>query len=148
MCINFPKKRFRNFRKNTLQILIELFFYFYKESRKTVYGQRTTAANITNYKGIEKSNCLWMKPSEIVNKQIPLFTIQQRYKYYLSCFIFLMRIYPSTLLSESAFLFSCASMHMRFFPVLFFRMCFIPVRFFPGHHKKQYPTNRAGNIRI
>ena len=72
-----------------------------------------------------------MKPSEIVNKQIPLFTIQQRYKYYLSCFIFLMRIYPSTLLSESAFLFSCASMHMRFFPVLFFRMCFIPVRFFP-----------------
>ena len=46
------------------------------------------------------------------------------------CAFFLVRIYPSALLSECAF-FSCAYIHMRFFPVRFFPMCFFLVRFFP-----------------
>ena len=91
---------------------------------------------MTNYKGIEKV-IVFGWTSEIVNKRMPSFTIQQRYKYYFSCCIFLymyvfflVRIYPSALLSECAF-FSCAYIHMRFFPVRFFPMCFFPVRFFP-----------------
>ena len=77
--------------------------------------------------------------SEIVNKRMPSFTIQQRYKYYFSrciflyvCvfFFFLVRIYPSVLLSECVF-FSCAYIHMRFFPVRFFFLCsFIQYAFF------------------
>ena len=79
---------------------------------------------------------------------MPLFTFQQRYKYYFSCCIFLpvhvrffpsadlsqcvffrVRFFPCALLSECAF-FPCAYIHMRFFPVRFFPMCFFPVRFF------------------
>ena len=62
---------------------------------------------------------------------MPLFTIQQRYKYYISCCIFLcmfvsflVRIFPTELLSECAF-FSCA-----FFRCAFFHMCFFSVHFF------------------
>ena len=85
---------------------------------------------MTKYKGIEK--VIVFGQSEIVNKQMPLFTIQQRYKYYFrvafSCtcaFFFLVRIYPSALLTECAF-FSCA--YMRFFQV----------RFFYGHRKNTF----------
>ena len=68
---------------------------------------------------------------------MPLFTIQQRYKYYFSCCIFLVhvrfflvRIYPSTLLSKCAF-FSCAYIQMRFFSgVLFSYVLFSSALFF------------------
>ena len=43
---------------------------------------------------------------------------------------FLVRIYPSALLSKSVF-FSCAYIHLRFFPVRFFPVRFFPVCFFP-----------------
>ena len=49
-----------------------------------------------------KSNSLWMNKSEIVNKQMHLFTIQQRYKYYFSCCILLpvhVRFFPNVDLS-------------------------------------------------
>ena len=56
--------------------------------------------------------------SEIVNKGMPLFTIQQRYKYYFSCCIFLpvhvRFFFPSADLSL------CAFYLMRFFSVRFF----------------------------
>ena len=97
-----------------------------------------------NYKGIEK--VIVFGQSEIVNKRMPLFTIQQRYKYYISCCIFLymcvfflVRIYPSALLSECVFflmrLYTYAFFPVRFFPMRFFPMRFFPVRFFnSGHH--------------
>ena len=89
---------------------------------------------------------------------IPMFTIQQRYKYYFLCCIILymcvfilVRIYPSALF----FLFCVCALftvcaffqvrfflmrlyiHMHFFPVSFFPMCFSSA-FFSGHLNNQY----------
>ena len=69
---------------------------------------------------------------------MPLFTIQQRFKYYFSCCIFLymcvfflVRIYPSALLSECAFFLMLLCTYALFSCALFFYVCFFPVRFFP-----------------
>ena len=93
---------------------------------------------MTNYKVIEK--VIVFGQSEIVNRRMSLFTIKQRYKYYFSCCIFLymcvfflVRIYPSALLSECAF-FSCAYIYifMRLFRCAFFLCAFFQCAF-SGH---------------
>ena len=73
-------------------------------------------------------------PSEIVNKRIPLFTIQQRYKYYFSCCIFL---YMCVFFLRSADLSYCISFRTRFFLMRLYTYAFFPMcLFFFGHPMK------------
>ena len=72
--------------------------------------------------------------SEIVKKRMPLFTIQQRYKYYFSCCIFLYMCAFFLLLVFLSALFSHALIYIcAFFPVRFFPMCFFKSELFSGH---------------
>ena len=83
---------------------------------------------MTNYKGIEK--VIVFGHSEIVNKRMPLFTIQQRYKYYFSCCIFL---YKCVFILVRFFL--MRYIHMRFFSGALFSYVLFFGALFSGHHK-------------
>ena len=91
--------------------------------------------------------------SEIVNKRMPLFSIQQRYKYYLFFVLYFpihVRFFPSALLSECVFshalIYRCAFFLCAFFLCAFFQCACFRSPYIICHVKSPFQASSRKNV--